>query len=469
MSTSTPAHILIYPFITSGHIIPLLDLTHRLLNRGLIVTILVTPKNLTLLDPLLSGHPSSQLQKLVLPDPEDFPPSKNRLIVIMRFLRERHYPLLLNWFQSHTSPPVGIISDFFLGWTHEFACQVGVRRIVFSPSGAFAFSVSAYIWSYRPQNDNPDDLEFTVSCPDIPNSPTYPWWQITHSYRMLKDSDWEFYRNGYLSNLASWGIVVNSFTELERVYLDHLKQNFESDRVWAVGPVLPPDNDLSGTVNRGGSSSVPCHDVLTWLDSHNDNSVAYVCFGSRTSLTCEQMDALAAALEKSGVHFIWCVRQPGERHAPSDYGVLPDGFEDRVAGRGFIIKGWAPQVAILRHRAVGAFLTHCGWNSVLEGIAGGVVMLTWPMDADQFTNAKLLVDQLQVGIRVGEATQRIPESDELARKLEESVEETRPERLKAKKLQEAAMSAIKGGSSDADLDELVKKLNELKIENGGAK
>ncbi|KAF2294816.1 hypothetical protein GH714_020222 [Hevea brasiliensis] len=386
----------------------------------------------------------------------------------MRSLREVHYPLLLNWFQSHSYPPVAIISDFFLGWTSEFASQVGVPRIVFSPSGALAFSVATFVWRDQPQNDHPENLNLSVSFPKIPNSPTFPWWQISHIYRMPKDSDWEFYRNCNLANLASWGIIFNSFAELERVYLDHMKREFQNDRVWAVGPVLPPDDDLTGTANRGGSSSVPCHDVLTWLDSCKDHSVVYVCFGSRTALTCKQMDELAAALDKSGVHFIWCVRQPVEqRRTSSDYGDLPDGFEDRVADRGFIIKGWAPQVAILRHRAVGAFLTHCGWNSVLEGIATGAVMLTWPMSADQFTNAQLLVDQLRVGIRFGEGTANIPESTELARILAESVAETRPERLIAKKLQEEALSAIRGGSSDTDLDGLVRRLNELKLETDG--
>ncbi|EEF47699.1 UDP-glucosyltransferase, putative [Ricinus communis] len=459
------AHILVFPFPSSGHIIPLLDLTQSLLSRGLIITVAITTNNLPLLNPLLSS--TQQLQHLLLPSPSINPsataPSKNRLFSILRFMRETHYPILLNWFQSHTSPPVAIISDFFLGWTYHLASQLGLPRIVFSPSGAFAFSVGASTWSDQPQNDNPENHDFVVSFPNIPNSPSYPWWQISHLYRMPKDSDWEFYRDSNLANMASWGVIFNSFTELERVYIDHMKNEFGNVRVWAVGPALPSDDDLMGpAANRGGTSSVPCHDVLTWLDSHHkDHSVVYVAFGSRAMLTCEQMNELAAGLEKSGVDFILCVRQQG------DYGILPDGFEDRVAGRGFIIKGWAPQMAILRHRAIGAFLTHCGWNSVLEGISAGVVMLTWPMGADQFTNAQLLVGELEVGMRVGEATQKIPESGELARILSESVEENRRERVRAKKLKEAARSAVKGGSSEADLDRLIKRLNELKLENGG--
>jgi hypothetical protein len=153
------------------------------------------------------------------------------------------------------------------------------------------------------------------------------------------------------------------------------------------------------------------------------------------------MDVMTVTLELSGVSFILCDGQ----HAHEDHGVIPDGFEDRVDGRGLVNKGWAPQVTILRHRAVGAFLTHCGWNSVLEGIAAGVVILTWPMDTDQFTNSKLLVDQLVVGILVGGGDQNIPESTELARLLRISIVGGRPERVQTKKLSDVALAAVKGG------------------------
>lgn len=215
-------------------------------------------------------------------------------------------------------------------------------------------------------------------------------------------------------------------------------------------------------MSRGGSSSESGHDVLTWLETRRDHSVVFVCFGSRQVLTAKQIGELAAALEKTEVDFVWCVRQPDERHPPGDYGVVPDGFEDRVAGRGFVIRGWAPQVAILRHRSVGAFLTHCGWNSLLEGISAGPVMLTWPMGADQYANAQLLVDQLGVGIRVGEGTRNIPKSSELARLFAESLDHSRPERLKVKELSDAALNAVsKGGNSVKDLDDFIQGINEL--------
>ena len=52
---------------------------------------------------------------------------------------------------------------------------------------------------------------------------------------------------------------------------------------------------------------------------------------------------------------------------------------------------------ILEHQAIGAFVTHCGWNSTLEAVTAGVPMVTWPIFADQFFNEKLVSEVLKLG------------------------------------------------------------------------
>ncbi|KAI8019577.1 UDP-glycosyltransferase 89B2 [Camellia lanceoleosa] len=452
-------HILVYPFPAPGHIIPLLDLTHLFLTRHLTVTVLIPPTHLPLLHPLLSRHSSSAVKPLLLSSPD---PPHLRLPTVVRSSAELHDPIL-QWFKSHPNPPVAIVSDFFLGWTQDLAVHLGVPRVTFWPSAAFTASVSNTLWRNLPKSDDPTNENSLISFPEIPNSPKYPWWQIIPYCRNFNEGDpeHEFLRNCMLANNLSWGVVFNSFTELERVYIDHVKKEMGHDRVWALGPLLPPPDEV-GPTDRGGSSAVPAHEVMTWLDGKADDSVVYVCFGSRLGLTSQQTEVLAAALERSGVHFIWCGKAADQGHGAGDIGLIPDGFEDRVERRGLIIRGWAPQVAILSHRAVGAFVSHCGWNSVLEGVAAGVLMLAWPLAADQFTDAKLLVDQLGVAVRVCEGgPKNVPDLDELTRLLAESVSGTRPERSRVEKLRDAAWNAVKGGSSTRDLDELVKQLGEL--------
>nr|DAD35133.1 TPA_asm: hypothetical protein HUJ06_005773 [Nelumbo nucifera] len=461
-------HILVFPYPAQGHLIPLLDLTDQLVRRDLTVTILVTPKNVPILNSLLSRHPSTSIQTLVLPFPshpslplgvenmKDAPEGSFRPMMLT--LNKLYHPIL-HWFHSHPSPPVAIISDFFLGWTHHLACQLGIPRIVFYTSGAVNLSVTNFLWRDLPKRDDPNDPNFPFSFPKVPNSPIYPWWQLTPIYRsyVQGDPDSEFIRDGFLANLASWGIVFNSFNELEGVYLNHIREELGHHRIWAVGPLLPPDDDPSS--ERGGSNSVGAGDVMSWLDKCEDHTVVYVCFGSQVVLSNEQMEALAAALEISRCRFVWCVKEASGGSTASTggaSGVVPSGFEERVGGRGLVIRGWAPQVLILRHRAVGAFLTHCGWNSVLEALVAGVPMLAWPMGADQFINARLLVEEKGMAVKLCEGRQVTPNSTELAKTIAESVgDQAKSMRVRAMETRQAALHAIKqGGTSFKDLDEL---------------
>ncbi|THG23821.1 UDP-glycosyltransferase 89B2-like [Camellia sinensis] len=470
MTISTSgAHVLVFPYPAPGHMMPLLDLTNQLATRGLTITILVTPKNLSILNPLLSKHPS--IKTLVLPFPahpslptgaenvKDLPPIA--FPAIMRSMHQLFTPIL-HWFQNHPSPPVAILSDMFLWWTHQLACQLGIRRFMFSSSGAMAMTIIYSLRRYPPENDDLNDPNRLISLSRIPNSPIYPWWQLRFLYstRYVEgDPISEFLKDGVLANMASSGLVFNSFSELERVYFDHVMEEAGHGRVWAVGPLQPTEDDSSA--KRSGSRPELASDISSWLDTCEDRTVVYVCFGSQAVLNNNQMEEIASGLEKSGAKFLWCVKEAPKGHVEGDYGVIPLGFEDRVIGRGLIVKDWAPQVMILRHRAIGSFLTHCGWNSILEGLVAGVPMLAWPMEGEQFLNATLLVDELKVAIRVCEGAQTVPNSDELARVVAESVSMQEIENIRVGKLRRATLDAIKeGGSSCEDLDKLVMHISE---------
>ncbi|PON64035.1 UDP-glucuronosyl/UDP-glucosyltransferase [Parasponia andersonii] len=330
---------------------------------------------------------------------------------------------------------------------------------------SLALSVMHSLWRDLPRRQDPNDV---VPFPEIPNSPKYPWWQLSPLYRSYVegDPDSEFVRDGFVANRASWGLAVNSFGEMEGAYLEHLRRDSGHDRVWAVGPVPPLADDLSGPTKRGGSSSISVEHISSWLDKCGDHKVVYVCFGSQAVLHNAQMEELAKGLEKSGVHFVWSVKAPTGVDVEGDYGRVPLGFEDRVAGRGLVIRGWAPQVLILNHRAVGAFLTHCGWNSVLEAVAAGVPMLAWPLGADQFANATLLVDQLKVATTVCGGKSAVPDSAKLARVLAESVGENQVVRQRVAQLCHAALEATKeGGGSTKDLESLIGLLAALTVRN----
>ncbi|CAI9113387.1 OLC1v1013980C1 [Oldenlandia corymbosa var. corymbosa] len=413
------AHILIFPYPSQGHMVPLLNFTHQLSIRGLDITILITPKNLHLLSPILSENPS--IQTLVCPFPEhpsipagventkDLPLDAFRAMMIA--LTRLSDPVKL-WFHSHPSPPTAIVFDFFLGWTNGLAAELGIPGYVFSPSGGLALSVIFSLWRDFPRKENPGNENELIHFPKLPNSPAYPWRQLSTVYRDYIANEnnpvHETIKASFLSNLASFGLVINTVTELEKTYLDHLKESLGHNRVWAVGPILPPpENHHQSQSVPPGSSSIPASEVLEWLDNCKvDNSVVYVCFGTQFALSRDQMEALTSALEKSGVRFILSIKGPTKGNEGSENDeIIPSGFEERVAGRGLVNRGLAPQ----------------------------------------FANATLIVDELKVGCRVCEGNQTVPDSDKLAGILAKGVGDFEAERRRALEFQRAALGALKQG------------------------
>ncbi|MBA0666988.1 hypothetical protein Goklo_003339 [Gossypium klotzschianum] len=240
---------------------------------------------------------------------------------------------LFNWFNSQSNPPVAIISDFFLGWTQHLATRLQIPRLAFFSTRAFLVSVFDYIWNNVEKVKCLSEVEFG----HLPGSPVFKQEHLPSLFKLYKisDPDWEFVKDGLLANTKSWGYVLNSFDALEGEYVQWLKTHVAHDRVFNVGPLSLIGPDVSDRGNSGSSSD----QVLTWLDRCPDCSVVYVCFGSQRLLRKEQMEALANGLEKSATRFMWVVKSGTTQQQVEGYGVVPNGFEQRTAGQGLVIKG----------------------------------------------------------------------------------------------------------------------------------
>ncbi|KAK7307021.1 hypothetical protein VNO77_39713 [Canavalia gladiata] len=460
-------NVLIFPYPAQGHILPLLDLTHHLAVRGLAITIIITPKNLPLLNTLLSTHPNT-IHTLTLPFPShpNIPPGAENLREVGNtgnypFINalSKLQPQIIQWFTTHPNPPVALISDFFLGWTHQLATRLGIPRIAFYCSGAFFTTVITRCWQ------NPQILQSSqgvIEFPGIPGTPSFKREHLPSVFLRYRESDpeSELVRESFISNAASWGVVFNTFRALEGPALDHIRAELGHPRVFPVGP-LGYDRIDSGS-SRGS-------EVLSWLDRfQEEGSVLYVCFGSQKLLKKEQMEALAFGLERSETRFVWVVKAPSTPEQKKEgYSLVPEGFEDRVSGRGIVVRDWVPQVAILGHRVVGGFLSHCGWNSVMEAMVAGVAILGWPMEADQFLNARLLVEDRGVAVRVCEGADSVPDPNELVRVISEAMSTGSSQRRRAKLMREEAVRVVcEGGECWKEVDELLRALLELGVKQG---
>ncbi|KAK8596222.1 hypothetical protein V6N12_064721 [Hibiscus sabdariffa] len=129
------------------------------------------------------------------------------------------------------------------------------------------------------------------------------------------------------------GIIVNTSEAIEQYALNYLS-NGQNPSVYPVGPVIDFD---------GLSYSNSDDKVLKWLDDQPQSSVVFLCFGSMGSFKAPQVKQIALGLERSGLRLLWSLRVPPPHNDASE--MLPEGFLERVQGRGMICD-WAPQLKL---------------------------------------------------------------------------------------------------------------------------
>lgn len=164
-------------------------------------------------------------------------------------------------------------------------------------------------------------------------------------------------------------------------------------------------------------------------------------------MSAEQMVELAEGLEASQQPFLWVIRPDGVKGSQTSF--LPEGFAERTKQRGLIIS-WAPQLQVLGHSSLGGFLTHCGWNSVIENLSiGAVPMICWPLGAEQSLNCRLIVDMWRIGIEIVKKQDGIVAKGEVERAVRalKQSDEGRAMKIRASRLKETVNMAVEEGGS----------------------
>ncbi|XP_010475477.1 PREDICTED: UDP-glycosyltransferase 71C4 [Camelina sativa] len=243
------------------------------------------------------------------------------------------------------------------------------------------------------------------------------------------------------------GILVNSFTELEPHPFEYFSHLEKFPPVYPVGPILSLKDRASPNEEAADRDR-----IVRWLDDQPESSVVFLCFGSKGSVDEPQVKEIARALELVGCRFLWSIRTSGAVESGDPNDVLPEGFMGRVAGQGLVC-GWAPQVEVLAHKAIGGFVSHCGWNSTLESLWFGVPVATWPMYAEQQLNAFALVKELglAVDLRMDYVSGRgdLVTCDEIARAIRSLMDGGDEKRKKVKEMADAARKALMDGGSSS--------------------
>ncbi|KAL6845108.1 hypothetical protein ACP4OV_024603 [Aristida adscensionis] len=257
------------------------------------------------------------------------------------------------------------------------------------------------------------------------------------------------------------GILVNTFESLESRAVRALR-----DGLCVPNRATPPIYCIGPLVSQGGDKQ---HECLHWLDAQPDNTVVFLSFGSMGTFSKQQLQEIAVGLEKSGQRFLWVVRSPrspdhkfGEPLPEPDLdALLPDGLLERTRDRGLVVKSWAPQVEVLRHRATGAFVTHCGWNSTLEGITAGLPLLCWPLYAEQRMNKMFIVEEMKLGLEMKGYNKELVTAEEVETNVRWVIESEGSQSLRERVALvkcEATEALKEGGSSHAAFVQFLKDL-----------
>ncbi|KAL5200980.1 hypothetical protein ABZP36_035334 [Zizania latifolia] len=394
-----------FPFMAKGHTIPLIQLVHHLRHHQIAtVTFFTTPGNAGFIRAGLSCAGDDDVAVVELDFPIDvagIPPgveSVEGLTSMASFVPfVDAMSLLLPQFEESIAamqPPASIIvADPFLYWINESAARLGVPNVSFVGMSAFAHVMREVTIRHdpcavlRPGDVDKDGNPATFAVPEFPHIKlTYddfiaPFGDTSTVGPMME-------LTGKLDKAIkeSHGLIINTFHGLEAPYIEYLNEHVRL-RAWPIGPLC-----LAQPASAPDAAARPSW--MEWLDEKAaaGRSVLYVALGTLLAIPEVQLKEVADGLERAEVDFIWAVR-------PKNIDLGPE-FEDRTKERGIVIREWVDQLQILRHTSVRGFLSHCGWNSVLESVTAGVPLAVWPMNADQPVNAKFLVNELKIAARV---------------------------------------------------------------------
>ncbi|XP_014758491.2 UDP-glycosyltransferase 88A1-like [Brachypodium distachyon] len=404
--------VVLYPGLGVGHLVPMVELAKVFLDHGLAVAVaLVEPADSPAASAFSAAvarakasNPSVAFHVLPPPPPapaDDKATPTHHLMKMLHLLAAMNAPLrdFLRSLQR-SSPVHALVIDMFCADAQDVADELGIPAYYAFSSAASNLAVFLNLPSKLAAMDTQLLRDSsTISFPGVPPFKPSDLPSDVAAQGEALDSILRVFERLPQSD----GILINSMESLEPLAVQALEDGLcvpgrPTPSVYCIGPLV-----------SAGAGDDEQHECLRWLDSQpDDNSIVFLSFGSMGTFSKNQLSEIATGLEKSGQRFLWVVRSPlpdPAHHRPGDPlpeitdlgSLLPHGFLDRTRDRGLV----APQVEVLRHRATGAFVTHCGWNSTLEGVAAaGLPLLCWPLYAEQRMNKVYVVEGMGLGVEM---------------------------------------------------------------------
>nr|UHB15544.1 UDP-glycosyltransferase [Paris polyphylla] len=391
-------HIVAFPALAYGHMMPYLELSKSLATRGHQISFISTTTNIKKLQPKVPPALSQLIQfiPLTLPPVDGLPATVESFTDIPQSLA--HYlkkalkglDIPFAQFLSSSSPkPDWIIVDYIYNWVPRLASELNVPCVQYS---VFFPSTLAFMGPVS-EVDNIDSL--TVEKLIVPREwMTFPTNVAFRPYEAREildsfssDNAWDGQSN-LLTIEGCKAVAIRSCNEFMPKWLPLIRDLYKKP-VIQVGMPLP-----SLVENRDYDTSEL--KVMEWLDRCSPSSVVYVAFGSEAEVSIELLHELALGLELSNLPFLWAFRKSTTYENKE---IFPEGFQERTKDRGFVVMGWVPQLKVLAHESVGGFFTHCGSSSIIESLHFGHPLILFPIFGDQPLSARAIQEEM-IGFEV---------------------------------------------------------------------
>ncbi|KAL1191228.1 Flavonol 7-O-beta-glucosyltransferase UGT74F1 [Cardamine amara subsp. amara] len=440
-------HVLAVPFPSQGHITPIRQFCKRLHSKGFKTTHTLT----TFIFNTIHLDPSSPVSIATISDGYDqggFSSAGSVPEYLQNFktFGSKTVADIIRKHQSSDNPITCIVYDSFMPWVLDLAREFGLSAAPFFTQSCAVNYINYLFYINHGSLTLPiKDFPF-LELQDLPTFITPTGSHLAY-FEMVLQQFTNFDKADF--------VLVNSFRELDLHEEELLSKVCP---VLTIGPTVPSiyldqqvksDNDYDLNLFDSKEAAL----CTNWLDTRPQGSVVYVAFGSMAKLSSIQMEEIASAI--SNFSYLWVVRA-------SEESKLPSGFLEKVDKDKSLVLKWSPQLQVLSNKAIGCFMTHCGWNSTMEGLTLGVPMVAMPQWTDQPMNAKYIHDVWKVGIRVkAEKESGIAKREEIEFSIKEVMEGEKSKEMRenAKKWRDLAVKSLsEGGSTDININAFVSKV-----------
>ncbi|KAK8592850.1 hypothetical protein V6N13_043523 [Hibiscus sabdariffa] len=485
VSKTCQPHIALFPSAGMGHLTPFLRLASVLLSHDCKLTLITAHPTVSVaesshISSFLSQHPEINHVEFHVPPTEHSHTISDDPFFIQFEATSRSSHLIRPLLASLTPPLSAIFADLVVAnGVGKVAVDLGVRNYIVSTTSLKFLSLMAYLPILTTSDaaklaDGTAEIEIPGLTPLPVSSIPPPFFNADHAEIEIpgltplpvSSIPPPFFNadHGFTATLVSNvkalpycnGILMNTFESFEPDTLSAIRDKRALSNLPPILPIGPLEScELS--INQAR--------YLPWLNDQPVKSVVLLSFGSRTAMSKDQIRELRDGLERSGHRFLWVLKTKKvdkDENEDDLEDMLGGSFLERTKNKGMVLKEWVKQEDILGNSAIGGFVSHCGWNSVMEAARNGVPVLAWPQHGDQRTNAEVL-EKAGVGIwdrTWGWGNQRLVKEDEIRRKINELMKQVKL-KIKAKMVGEEARKAIgNGGSSKSSITETIASLKQ---------